>query len=114
MVKVAGMPEAGLTFQAPALCFDNEEDCFEAVTKRRYAEGCVGHGGSEAAVGGPIARVRDGDIIEIDAINDRIDLLVEDLELEKRKKDWQLRKLISVLARYGNMPRVLAQPQRWR
>jgi dihydroxy-acid dehydratase len=36
--------------------------------------------------------VRDGDIIEINAIKGTIDLLVEDAELEKRKKDWQPRK----------------------
>ena len=53
---------------------------------------CVGHVGPEAAVGGPIALVRDGDIIEINAIKGTIDLLVEDAELEKRKKDWQPRK----------------------
>ncbi|MGH6794283.1 MAG: dihydroxy-acid dehydratase, partial [Methylocella sp.] len=41
IVKIAGMPDTALTFRGPALCFDNEEDCFEAVTKRRYAEGCV-------------------------------------------------------------------------
>ncbi|MGH6850011.1 MAG: dihydroxy-acid dehydratase [Methylocella sp.] len=141
IVKVAGMPEAALIFRGPALCFDNEEDCFEAVTKRRYAEGCVlviryegprggpgmremlattaalygqgmgakvalvtdgrfsgatrgfcvGHVGPEAAVGGPIALVRDGDMIEIDAIKGTIDLHLGDAELEKRKKDWQPR-----------------------
>src|SRR5471032_1668168 len=50
---------------------------------------CVGHVGPEAAVGGPIALVRDGDIIEIDAIKGTIDLQVGDAELEKRKKDWR-------------------------
>jgi dihydroxy-acid dehydratase len=142
IVKVAGMPEAAMTFRGPALCFDNEEDCFEAVTKRRYAEGCVfviryegprggpgmremlattaalygqgmgskvalvtdgrfsgatrgfcvGHVGPEAAVGGPIALVRDGDIIEIDAIKGTINLQLGDAELKKREKDWQPRK----------------------
>jgi dihydroxy-acid dehydratase len=66
------------------------------ITDGRFSGGtrgfCVGHVGPEAAVGGPIALVRDGDMIEIDAIKGTIDLLVEDAELEKRKKDWQPRK----------------------
>ncbi len=52
---------------------------------------CVGHVGPEAAVGGPIALVRDGDMIEIDAIKGTINLQMGDAELEKRKKDWQPR-----------------------
>src|SRR6516165_2409005 len=39
IVKVAGM--ANLRFSGPALCFDREEDAFEAVDKRRYKEGDV-------------------------------------------------------------------------
>jgi dihydroxy-acid dehydratase len=49
---------------------------------------CVGHVGPEAAAGGPIALVRDGDIIEIDAIKGTINVHLGDAELEKRKKDW--------------------------
>jgi dihydroxy-acid dehydratase len=52
---------------------------------------CVGHVGPEAAVGGPIALVRDGDIIEIDAVKGTINLQLGDAELEKRKKDWRPR-----------------------
>jgi len=141
IVKVAGMPEANLVFKGPALCFDSEEECFDAVTQRQYQEGsvlviryegprggpgmremlsttaalygqgmgakvalvtdgrfsgatrgfCVGHIGPEAAVGGPIALIEDGDIIEINAIEGVIDLLVPPEILAERKKNWQPR-----------------------
>jgi dihydroxy-acid dehydratase len=48
----------------------------------------VGHVSPEANVGGPIALVREGDEIVIDAENRRIDLLVEDAELEGRRAEW--------------------------
>jgi dihydroxy-acid dehydratase len=50
---------------------------------------CVGHVGPEAAVGGPIALVRDGDIIEIDANKGTIDVKVPAGELQKRRKSWK-------------------------
>jgi dihydroxy-acid dehydratase len=46
---------------------------------------CIGHVGPEAAVGGPIALVRDGDIISIDAETGRLDLEVDEDELQKRR-----------------------------
>jgi len=48
----------------------------------------VGHVSPEAIVGGPIALVREGDEIVIDAENRRIDLVVEDAELEGRRAEW--------------------------
>jgi dihydroxy-acid dehydratase len=50
---------------------------------------CVGHVGPEAAVCGPIALIRDGDIITLDAVNGTIDLDVDAAELERRRKDWK-------------------------
>src|SRR5438477_289593 len=50
---------------------------------------CVGHVGPEAAVGGPIALVRDGDIIEIDAVKGTLNVKVSDAELTKRRKAWK-------------------------
>ena len=50
---------------------------------------CVGHVGPEAAVGGPIALVRDGDIIEIDAVKGTMNVKVSDAELAKRRKAWK-------------------------
>ncbi len=52
---------------------------------------CIGHVGPEAADGGPIALVRDGDIITIDAEAGTIDLDVEAQELDRRRADWQAR-----------------------
>jgi dihydroxy-acid dehydratase len=49
----------------------------------------VGHVSPEALVGGPIALVRDGDRIHVDAENRRIDLLVDDAELASRRATWK-------------------------
>jgi dihydroxy-acid dehydratase len=136
IVKVAGM--ANLRFSGPALCFDREEDAFEAVDKRRYKEGdviiiryegarggpgmremlsttaalygqgvgekvalltdgrfsgathgfCIGHVGPEAAVGGPIALLRDGDRITIDAVAGTLDVALSEAELAERRRAW--------------------------
>ena len=53
---------------------------------------CVGHIGPEAQAGGPIALVRDGDIIAIDALAGRIDLEVSDAELAARRQAWKPRR----------------------
>lgn len=139
IVKVAGM--TNLKFSGPARCFDNEEDCFKAVSERNYKEGdvfviryegpkggpgmremlattaalygqgtggkvalitdgrfsgatrgfCVGHVGPEAAVGGPIGLLKDGDIIDIDAVEGTISVRLSDAELASRAKEWKPR-----------------------
>ncbi len=139
IVKIAGLSE--LRFRGPARCFDSEEACFEAVSRREYREGevlviryegprggpgmremlsttaalygqgtggrvalitdgrfsgatrgfCVGHVGPEAAVGGPIALVRDGDIIALDAEAGTIELEVAQGQLAQRRMDWKPR-----------------------
>jgi dihydroxy-acid dehydratase len=139
IVKVAGMKQ--LKFAGPARCFDSEEECFAAVSARKYKEGdvlviryegpkggpgmremlsttaalygqgtggkvalitdgrfsggtrgfCIGHVGPEAAVGGPIALLRDGDVIEIDAEAGTLNVRLTDKELDARRKDWQPR-----------------------
>ena len=140
IVKVAGM--ANLRFSGPALCFDREEDAFEAVDNRRYKEGdviviryegprggpgmremlsttaalygqgvgdkvalltdgrfsgathgfCIGHVGPEAAVGGPIGLIHDGDMITIDAQKGTIDVALGNAELDDRRRAWQPRR----------------------
>src|SRR5690606_8680941 len=50
---------------------------------------CIGHVGPEAAVCGPIALVRDGDTIVLDAEEGIIDLEVSEEELARRAKDWK-------------------------
>lgn len=52
---------------------------------------CIGHVGPEAAEGGPIALVVDGDTIRIDAEAGTIDLLVDDTVLAERRAAWQPR-----------------------
>jgi len=137
IVKVAGMEKQ--QFSGPARCFDNEEDCYEAVTKRKYKEGdvlviryegpkggpgmremlsttaalygqgmgdkvalitdgrfsgatrgfCIGHVCPEAAVGGLIALLKDGDVITIDAVAGTLDAELSDQEIEHRRKQWE-------------------------
>jgi dihydroxy-acid dehydratase len=133
-----------LRFEGTALCFDSEEEAFEAVRLRAYKPGdvivvryegpkggpgmremlsttaaiygqsetkgkdvalitdgrfsgatrgfCVGHVGPEAAVGGPIALLRNGDRIVIDAEKGSIDVMLSDAELAARQAAWQPRK----------------------
>ena len=50
---------------------------------------CIGHISPEAADGGQIGLVRDGDMIEIDILNNTLNVLVSDEELKERKKQWK-------------------------
>ncbi len=137
IVKVAGMEK--IQFTGTALCFDSEEEAFEAVEKKQYKEGdiiviryegpkggpgmremlsttaalygqgmgdkvalitdgrfsgatrgfCIGHVGPEAAVGGPIGLLQNGDIIHIDAEKGTLNVELSDDELAARKKAWK-------------------------
>ena len=49
---------------------------------------CIGHVGPEAAVGGPIALLRNGDRVVIDAERGTIDMLVDEAELARRRAAW--------------------------
>jgi dihydroxy-acid dehydratase len=64
------------------------------ITDGRFSGGthgyCVGHVAPEAVDGGPIAFVVDGDRIVIDADAHTIDLMVDEVELERRRKEWKL------------------------
>jgi dihydroxy-acid dehydratase len=50
---------------------------------------CVGHVGPEAAVGGPVGLLRDGDIIEIDAVKGTLDVKLTKSEFEQRAREWK-------------------------
>jgi dihydroxy-acid dehydratase len=52
---------------------------------------CVGYLSPEAAAGGPIALLRDGDRVRIDAAARRLDVLLEDAELARRRAAWKPR-----------------------
>ena len=63
------------------------------LTDGRFSGGstglCVGHISPEAVDGGPIAFIKDGDIVRIDTVKRTLDLLVDPAELEKRKVGWK-------------------------
>ena len=66
----------------------------------------IGHVSPEAAVGGPIALVQEGDIIDIDIDNLSLNVRVSDEEMAKRKEQWQPREpkvTTGYLARYAAM-----------
>jgi len=52
---------------------------------------CIGHVGPEAAIGGPIALVKDGDMVTIDANKGELSVAVTAAELKKRAKSWKPR-----------------------
>ena len=66
------------------------------ITDGRFSGGtrgfCVGHIGPEAAVGGPIGLLKNGDIVKIDANAGTIDVKLTKAELAKRRKAWKPRK----------------------
>ena len=101
-------------FKGEAICFDSEEAAEEAIlagkamkylygrglakttaliTDGRFSgtnNGCfVGHISPEAAEGGPIAIVHDGDLVEIDVDSKKLELLVPQEEIEARLKQWK-------------------------
>jgi dihydroxy-acid dehydratase len=78
-----------------ALYGQGQGDKVALITDGRFSGAtrgfCVGHIGPEAAVGGPIALIEDGDIIEIDAVNSTISVKLSVAELAKRKTKWKPR-----------------------
>jgi dihydroxy-acid dehydratase len=65
------------------------------ITDGRFSGGtrgfCIGHVGPEAAVGGPIGLLKDGDMIDIDAEKGTLDVRLSTAELEERRKAWKPR-----------------------
>jgi dihydroxy-acid dehydratase len=84
-------------------------DC-ALITDGRFSGGtwgfCIGHVAPEAVDAGPIALVRDGDRIVIDVHGKRLDLVVDDDELARRRAGWQplpARYATGVLAKYARL-----------
>jgi dihydroxy-acid dehydratase len=79
------------------------------ITDGRFSGGtagaCIGHVSPEAAEGGPIGLLREGDRLRIDFPNRRMDILLAPAELEQRKAGWQpvKRSLNGWLARYQKL-----------
>ncbi len=65
------------------------------ITDGRFSGGtrgfCIGHVGPEAAVGGPIGLLKNGDVIVIDAKKGRLDVELSDAELMRRRRKWKPR-----------------------
>jgi dihydroxy-acid dehydratase len=68
-------------------------DSVALITDGRFSGGtrgpCIGHVSPEAADGGPIALVEDGDRILLDIPNRKLDLLVDEAVMAERKSRWQ-------------------------
>ena len=84
-------------------------DC-ALITDGRFSGGtwgfCIGHVAPEAVDGGPIAFVRDGDIIKIDVPSLTLDVLVDEAEMAKRREGWQPnppRYTTGVLGKYARL-----------
>lgn len=80
------------------------------ITDGRFSGGShgfvVGHVTPEAALGGPIALIEDGDRIVIDAVRREMQLQVSEAELERRRQTWRMPKSLpkrGVLAKYARM-----------
>ena len=79
------------------------------LTDGRFSGGtrglCIGHISPEAAEGGPIGLIKEGDIIEIDIPGRKLDVKISDEEMEKRGKDFKKpeKKLKGILKRYARL-----------
>ena len=85
-------------------------DSVALITDGRFSGGtagaCIGHVSPEAAEGGPIGLVRDGDTIALDIPGHRLDVKLTDDELAERRKSWsppEPRMNFGVLGRYQKM-----------
>jgi len=84
-------------------------DSVALITDGRFSGGtrgpCIGHISPEAMEGGPIAIVQEGDIIEIDIPNRKLNLKVSEEEIKRRLKKWNKpeKKLTGVLSRYSKV-----------
>ena len=71
-------------------------DTVALITDGRFSGGtrgfCIGHVGPEAAVGGPIGLLKDGDLISIDAVKGTISVKLTEKELSQRRAKWKPRK----------------------
>ena len=134
VVKRSAVAPEMLKMEGPARVFDCEEDAIKAIkggemlnptsaimgmglgssvaliTDGRFSGAsrgaCIGHVSPEAAVGGPIALVEEGDIIAIDIDANTLNVKVSDEELAKRKENWKPRTpkvTTGYLARYASL-----------
>jgi dihydroxy-acid dehydratase len=90
-VGAPGMPEWGMIPIPARLVSAGVRDMVRVTDARMSGTSfgtCVLHVAPEAAVGGPLALVRDGDMVSVDVAAGRIDLDVDDDELARRRAAW--------------------------
>jgi dihydroxy-acid dehydratase len=90
-IGAPGMPEAGYIPIPKKIAQKGIKDMVRMSDARMSGTAfgtIVLHISPESAVGGPLALVRNGDRIRLDVANRSVELLVDDAELEKRKRDW--------------------------
>jgi dihydroxy-acid dehydratase len=86
-----GMPEWGMLPIPQKLLVKGVRDMVRISDARMSGTAygaCVLHVAPESFVGGPLAFVRDGDLIELDVANRKLDLLVSENELARRRMEW--------------------------
>jgi dihydroxy-acid dehydratase len=112
-----GMPE--LTALTGAIVGAGLGADVSLITDGRFGGGtkglCIGHVAPEAALGGPLALARDGDVIEIDVEKGRIDLLISSQELSTRRASYRApppRITSGVLAKYAKLATSASQGAR--
>ena len=91
-VGAPGMPEAGPVGLPSHLLKKGVRDMVRVVDCRMSGTSygtIVLHTAPEAAVGGPMAVVEDGDMIELDALAGKINLLVDEREIQRRLEKWE-------------------------
>ena len=91
-VGAPGMPENGNYMPLPPQLNRQGVKDFVRITDSRMSGGCFGtqvlHVAPESAIGGPLAAVRDGDIIHLDVDNNLIEVEISDEEMAERLKDF--------------------------
>ena len=91
-VGVPGMPEWGMIPIPKKLAQQGVKDMIRITDSRMSGTSfgvCLLHVSPEAAVGGPLALIKNGDIIELNVANKSVNVKISDAELEERRKNWK-------------------------
>ena len=91
-VGVPGMPEWGMIPIPKKLAQQGVKDMIRITDSRMSGTSfgvCLLHVSPEAAVGGPLALIQNGDIIELDVANKSVNVKISEAELEERRKNWK-------------------------
>ena len=86
-----GMPEWGMIPMPKALLKQGHRDMIRLSDARMSGTSygaCILHVAPEAFIGGPLALIKTGDIIQVDIPNRKLDVDVSEIEMKKRKEEW--------------------------